>query len=244
MQARCDVLQSAAAAGAAGGEQPASAGADDQDVSFKWDRECEEALHTVVLNRIAVGTGCELTRIAHARFNCCVCADRSRNRSQQAQVCFQGCAGTGDLAGRLGRREGAQARPHARDEAARARGRRQRRRQAAGGGGALTRHLAHSSGFLANAWRWPFAASSLERTARDCAESRSICARGRPPPPTSRQSSETHTAPPPSWRLLRFRAFPLRRAAMRACRRARRRRWRPCAASVRRRMAHPRARRA
>jgi len=142
VQARCDVLQSAAAAGAAGGEQPASAGAEDQDVSFKWDRECEEALHTVVLNRIAVGTGCVLTRIAHARCNCCVCADRSRNRSQQAQVCFQGCAGTGDLAGRLGRREGAQARPHARDEAARARGRRQRRRQAAGGGGALTRHLA------------------------------------------------------------------------------------------------------
>ena len=60
MAARYAALQSAAA-GVAGGEAAADASADGgADTSFKWDRECEEALHTVVLNHIAAGTGCVL----------------------------------------------------------------------------------------------------------------------------------------------------------------------------------------
>jgi hypothetical protein len=56
--ARCALLK-----GAGGeGELPASGSADGDefaaDESFKWDRECEEALHAVVVNTIAAGTRC------------------------------------------------------------------------------------------------------------------------------------------------------------------------------------------
>ena len=65
--ARYAALQSAAA-GAGGGESAADAALDGSpDMSFKWDRECEEALHTVALNFIAAGTGCVFSRcFAHA----------------------------------------------------------------------------------------------------------------------------------------------------------------------------------
>ena len=48
VRARCALLQE----GAAGSEQPAGAAADgaEAEPSFKWDRECEEALHVVVQN--------------------------------------------------------------------------------------------------------------------------------------------------------------------------------------------------
>ena len=70
MAARYVALQSAAA-GAAGGELAAADGG--ADMSFKWDRECEEALHTVVLNHIAAGTGCVSARLAaHAVSTVCV----------------------------------------------------------------------------------------------------------------------------------------------------------------------------
>lgn len=63
MAARYATLQSAAA-GAGGGEPAADAAADGSpDMSFKWDRDCEEALHTVVLNHIAAATGCVLSRL-------------------------------------------------------------------------------------------------------------------------------------------------------------------------------------
>jgi hypothetical protein len=56
--ARCALLKSSGAGGE--GELPASGSADGDefaaDESFKWDRECEEALHAVVVNTIATGT--------------------------------------------------------------------------------------------------------------------------------------------------------------------------------------------
>ena len=59
VQARLAALQDA---GAAGGEPPASGADAEEGMGFKWDRDCEEALHTVVLNHIAAGTGYELPR--------------------------------------------------------------------------------------------------------------------------------------------------------------------------------------
>jgi hypothetical protein len=56
VQARCALLDSHTAGAA--GALPASGSAEGeefQDNSFKWDRECEEALHVVVQNGLAVG---------------------------------------------------------------------------------------------------------------------------------------------------------------------------------------------
>lgn len=62
VEARCAQLKSAAAARA--GEQHASGSADDfsTDESFKWDRECEEALHAVITNGLATGPTCVAAR--------------------------------------------------------------------------------------------------------------------------------------------------------------------------------------
>jgi hypothetical protein len=82
VQARCAALLSAAA----GGEPPGAAA--EEDASFKWDRECEEALHTVVLNHIAAGTGCVLARITVAAAPAVHALTALGARAQQAQVRF------------------------------------------------------------------------------------------------------------------------------------------------------------
>ena len=78
--ARYVALQSAAA-GAAGAELAAADGG--ADMSFKWDRECEEALHTVVLNHIAAGTGCVFARLTtHAAASACALTHRRTAHSK------------------------------------------------------------------------------------------------------------------------------------------------------------------